>query len=679
MKKLYLYMMVALTIIACAESGTDNKGTEPESSIVLSTTSVSFNSDNANYNLSFTSTLSWEADVVEGDDWCSIDIQSGVAGSAKISIQALANEALTSRFAKIIVKTAKDQAEVTVSQSAISRDKLKQKERDALIAFYQDAGGDNWTNNTNWCSNKPISEWFGIYVDSDGFVQYLALAENNLIGAVKDELKDLLKIHAVDVNRNQLTELDVANLTSLEELYCGHNQITELDVANLTSLEKLYCGNNQITELDVANLTSLEKLYCGNNQITELDVANLTSLEELNCGNNQITELDVSNSPNLEYLYAWGNEELTIYITREQDFEYSISGYTQFVYKGESSELYGSTDFSKDGEVKVLQTASVGNGIDIVLMGDAFSDRLIADGTYDSVMNTAMEQFFEIEPYKSFRNYFNVYLVTAVSKNEVYTKTSSTVFGCLFGEGTHIDGVNGTVLTYARKIIPSEKMDDTTIVVILNSTVYAGTCHSYGPSEGDWGDGVAIAYCTMDTSTERLGQVVHHEAGGHGFAKLGDEYVRYETVIPGSEISSAQYLQSYGWRKNIDFTSDRNQVKWNYFLSDSRYRKEVLGVYEGAYLYRYGAYRPTQNSIMNQNYGGFNAPSREAIYYRIHKLAYGADWQYDYEEFVEWDVKNRATSSATRGIPYRSVETGDFQPTHPPVFINKSWQEELHQ
>ena len=31
---------------------------------------------------------------------------------------------------------------------------------------------------------------------------------------------------------------------------------------------------------------------------------------------------------------------------------------------------------------------------------------------------------------------------------------------------------------------------------------------------------------------------------------------------------------------------------------------------------------------------------REAIY-RIHKLAYGASWKYDYETFVSWDAKNR--------------------------------------
>ena len=40
----------------------------------------------------------------------------------------------------------------------------------------------------------------------------------------------------------------------------------------------------------------------------------------------------------------------------------------------------------------------------------------------------------------------------------------------------------------------------------------------------------------------------------------------------------------------------------------------------------------------------FNAPSREAAYIRIHKLAYGSSWEYDYEEFVKYDAINRWTS-----------------------------------
>ncbi|MBR5035318.1 MAG: hypothetical protein IKX71_08430, partial [Bacteroidales bacterium] len=59
-----------------------------------------------------------------------------------------------------------------------------------------------------------------------------------------------------------------------------------------------------------------------------------------------------------------------------------------------------------------------------------------------------------------------------------------------------------------------------------------------------------------------------------------------------------------------------------------------------------GIWRPSQTSIMATNEGGFNAPSREAIYYRMHKLAFGREWEYDFETFVEYDAVNRRPAPA---------------------------------
>ena len=35
-------------------------------------------------------------------------------------------------------------------------------DREALIDFYKATNGDNWKNNENWCSDKPLKEWYGI-------------------------------------------------------------------------------------------------------------------------------------------------------------------------------------------------------------------------------------------------------------------------------------------------------------------------------------------------------------------------------------------------------------------------------------------------------------------------------------------------------------------------------------
>lgn len=106
--------------------------------------------------------------------------------------------------------------------------------------------------------------------------------------------------------------------------------------------------------------------------------------------------------------------------------------------------------------------------------------------------------------------------------------------------------------------------------------------------------------------------------------------------------------------KNIDVTSDPSSIKWSHFLTDSRYSNSGTGIFEGANQYRTGVWRPSENSIMRYMSGQFNAPSREAIYYRIHKLAYGKDWQYDFEDFVQWDLKNIQGNAkvSTLAIPY---------------------------
>ena len=313
-------------------------------------------------------------------------------------------------------------------------------------------------------------------------------------------------------------------------------------------------------------------------------------------------------------------------------------------------DFYVSTDFSKDGEVTLLQKASEGRGIDLVLMGDIYSDRQIESGLYRQDMELAADAFFNVEPYKSFRHLFNVYMVTAVSTVEKMGQ-GSTAFATQYA-GVAITGYDPLAIEYTLKAVGEERMDDAMAVVLVNDTGYGGTCFYNPPasSNNDWGSGFSVSYFSVNDRQEALAELIQHETGGHGFAKLSDEY-SYDFMGHVSAMDVVKYTdeyEKYGWWKNTDFTSDPAKVKWSHFLTDSRYENEDLDVYEGGLTYPYGVWRPSQNSIMNTSKGGFNAPSREAIYYRIHKLAYGADWVYDYEKFVEWDARNRATTSSTR-------------------------------
>ncbi len=375
---------------------------------------------------------------------------------------------------------------------------------------------------------------------------------------------------------------------------------------------------------------------------------------------------------------------LTIYVP-EQSLQAYLGSLDWAPYRGyikgynytdlPENDTYISSDYSKDGTKTTLQTATKGDGIDIVLMGDAYSDRQIADGTYKADMKNLYNNLFTEEPYKSFKDHFNVYYVNVVSATEGY-EYGNTAIDSYFGDGTLVGGNDNAVFNYALNAISEEEMDEALLIVAMNSDNYAGTCYMYYPAytTGTYSSGPSVSYFPRGGDATTFAQLLHHEACGHGFAKLADEYAyEYMGAAPSDYVSQIQAQQAdLGWWKNVDFTNDQNVIRWSHFINDSRYTNEKVGAYEGGLTYQSGVWRPTENSIMRYNTGGFNAPSREAIYYRIHKLAYGDSWEYDYEKFVEWDARNRTPEAMAARA--KSHKPSNYKPTHPPVIVNKSWR-----
>lgn len=324
---------------------------------------------------------------------------------------------------------------------------------------------------------------------------------------------------------------------------------------------------------------------------------------------------------------------------------------------------YTSSDYSANGTYVALQTAEEGNGIDIVLMGDGYSDRQIVSGRYEADMRKAMEAFFSKEPYTSFRHLFNVYMVNLVSKREGCSNDytyGETALNCkVKSDGVSIDGDTGDVYSYAKEIFGEQsytyndgpRIDESTLIVIMNSNVYAGVCYMSSPKYNttkNYGNGGTLSFFSLCGDDALFANLLIHEACGHGFAKLGDEYFSSGGgIINNNGYYGMKDFEQWGWFKNVDATIGdaltEETIKWKHFLNDSRY-SGLVGLYEGALGFATNAYRPTDDSIMQHvrgSSGEFNAPSREAIYYRIHKLAYGNSWSYNFEDFAMWDAKNR--------------------------------------
>ena len=350
------------------------------------------------------------------------------------------------------------------------------------------------------------------------------------------------------------------------------------------------------------------------------------------------------------------------------DYIYELFTYLEEQLGPIEYNYYTSTDYSHDGEVVTLQKATKGNGLDLVFVGEGFTDKDIEEGgIFDQRMNEALEQFFAYEPYKSLRDRFNVYGVKAVSPNAEF------VDGC-----THaIDVDYEKALEYASKVtglIPNRPMRVT--VVYNNASGGRSFCMMME-------DDSYICFA-MDGITT----VLNHESGGHGIGKLLDEYVeddgQHWVAIPEDQKTELDDIwTTLGWGANVDWRSDPTEVKWARFINDTRYADEQIGVYEGSYLYLYGTYRPTENSMMRYNNIGFNAPSREEIYKRVMKESEGDSWSYDYETFVAFDAAGRQQfadalnlNRAQKKNAPKAIEKQQIR-TAPPVFLKGTWRDAL--
>jgi hypothetical protein len=105
---------------------------------------------------------------------------------------------------------------------------------------------------------------------------------------------------------------------------------------------------------------------------------------------------------------------------------------------------------------------------------------------------------------------------------------------------------------------------------LVNDSGYGGTCYYNIPesSNNDWGSGFSLSYFSVNDRQEAFAELIQHETGGHGFAKLSDEY-SYDYMGHVSAMDVVKYTgeyEKYGWWKNTDFTSDPTKVKWSHSL-----------------------------------------------------------------------------------------------------------------
>lgn len=319
-----------------------------------------------------------------------------------------------------------------------------------------------------------------------------------------------------------------------------------------------------------------------------------------------------------------------------------------------------------------LQKATKGEkgGINIVLLGDGYDAKSIADGSYLKTMKQEMEYFFGLEPYTTYRGYFNVYTAFPLS-TESGVGTVNTIrynrFNTTFTGGVELKADYDEIFAYALNAptVTKENLNQTLIIMVPNTTEYGGMTQM-------WTSGAAIAFCPLSTYSYPLDTrgVVQHEAGGHGFGKLGDEYIYHNAFIDnchcrdGCDHGSAfNMYKRLGWYENLSFTGKMQSVPWSHLIFDPRY-SDLVDIYEGGYMHSRGVFRSEQNSCMNNNIPYYSTISRESIVKRIKRYA---GETYSFEDFVKNDKREagNVTRSTGRSGSVGNVNSGMHQ--HAPV------------
>ena len=331
-----------------------------------------------------------------------------------------------------------------------------------------------------------------------------------------------------------------------------------------------------------------------------------------------------------------------------------------------------STDFSMDREARMLQKHTKGVGIPVVFMGDGYLDTDHASGRYMQHMQKGYDALFSREPMKSYRDYFDVYCINAVSLNNVFGEDSSTAFSTLLLGGTTAMGKDEVCLEYAAEAVrrvtgkqPSEKdMQNMMAVCLLNTEEFVGTTNmQLWETDRDVPVGASIAYLTCADGDSPFDILITHEVVGHGLGKMADEYGYSENGnLNGSPDALATILsfhETYHAYTNVVTAAEKDSAPWLKFASDSRYSNEKMGMYEGGYTFTGGVWRSTDNSIMNSG-TCFSAICREILFRRIMDMASEGTYSYSYEDFVKFDAPARACyvneTGKTRAVPgYRRM------------------------
>lgn len=293
----------------------------------------------------------------------------------------------------------------------------------------------------------------------------------------------------------------------------------------------------------------------------------------------------------------------------------------------------------EDKEIVLQEASSGGTEIPIFIIGEGFTAKELIDGSYMDLLNSQIEYFFDIEPYRTYRNYFTIStaLVRSAEKgigNMVLQKENR--FNTIDNNGVFVCDYD-KLKEYVKSVsshIDENNIHMSLIIVMVNSETFGGNVRIEN-------DGTTICFCPLSNDSYPYDQrgIIQHYVGGCGFGKLASESVSHFDFIslcgcPGCNMTDEYYwAKKYGWYDNISLSAKMSDVPWSHLIFHEKY-SSFVDIYEGGLGHARGVYRSEINSCMNTYIPYYNTISRESIVRRIMNYA---GKEYNFDEFVAND------------------------------------------
>ena len=213
----------------------------------------------------------------------------------------------------------------TGNASGVAEVAVENPDRAALVALYEATDGPNWVDNTNWLSDAPLGEWYGVETDGSGRVVRLdprgawdqergEYPGNGLLGPIPPELGNLTNLEQLNLFNNSLTgpiPPELGRLARLRNLFLGGNRLQgtiPLELGNLAALAYLSLDGNHLTGRIPPELGRLSKLTYLRLDLNRLEgtippeLGDLTKLTRLELDQNELEGAIPSELGNLSKL-----------------------------------------------------------------------------------------------------------------------------------------------------------------------------------------------------------------------------------------------------------------------------------------------------------------------------------------------------------------------------------------